>query len=124
MKFYFSNTAASSSYVKNGSVRAIAHTGRGRLAAFPDIPPVSDTLPGFEAYEWNGVFVPARTSQDVIDRLNAALNAAARTPAIMERLAGLSVEVRQNTPAEFGAFVTSEMDKWGKLVREADIKLE
>lgn len=124
VKFYFSNTAACSSYVKAGSVRAIAHTGRARLAAFPDVPPVSEALTGFEAYEWNGVFVRTGTPQDIITLLNARLNAVIRDPKVMEKLAGLNVETRQNTPAELGAFVTAEMEKWGKLVREANIKPE
>ena len=75
IKFYFSNAAASTNLVKAGSLRAIAHMGRGRLAAFPNLPPVSDTLPGYEAYEWNGVFVPAGTPRAIIERLNTGLNA-------------------------------------------------
>ena len=124
IKFYFSNTAASSGYVKAGTVRALAHTGRGRLAAFPDLPPISDTLKGFEAYEWNGVFVPTGTPAAVIARLNTGLNTAIKTPNVAERLDSLSVQRRPNTPQEFGAFVSAEMDKWGKVVREANVKSE
>lgn len=124
IRFFFSNASASSAFVRSGQVRAIAHTGRGRLASFPDLPPVSDTVPGFEAYEWNGVFVPAGSPREVVNRLNAALNASLRSPKIMERLASLSVEARQNSPAEFAAFFQSEIDKWGKLIREAHIKLD
>jgi tripartite-type tricarboxylate transporter receptor subunit TctC len=124
IKFFFSNASASTPFVRSGQLRAIAHTGRGRLASFPDLPPVSDTVPGFEAYEWNGVFVPAGTAPEVVNRLNAALNASLRSPKVMERLASLSVEARENSPAEFAAFFQSEIDKWGKLIREADIKLE
>lgn len=124
IKFYFSNAAASSGHVRAGTVRSIAHTGRGRLAALPDIPPMSDTLPGYEAYEWNGVFVPASTPKPVAARLNAALNAAIRTQAVMDRLGSLSVQIRPNTPADFGAFVKSETDKWGKIIRGASIKPE
>ena len=124
LKFYFSNAAASTNLVKGGTIRAVAHTGRGRLAALPTLPPVADTLAGFEAYEWNGVFVPAGTPRAVIDRLNAALNAVIRAPAIIERLASLSVQSRANTPAEFGAFVATETAKWGKVVRDANIRVE
>ncbi len=124
IKFYFSNAAASSGHVRAGTVRGIAHTGRGRLAALPDIPPVADTLAGYEAYEWNGLFVPARTPRPIIDRLNAGLNAAIRAPAVADRLASLSVQVRTNSPAEFGAFVKSETDKWSRIVRGANIKIE
>jgi tripartite-type tricarboxylate transporter receptor subunit TctC len=124
LKFYFSNAAASSNLVKAGTVRGVAHTGRGRLAALPALPPVADTLPGFEAYEWNGVFVPAGTPRAVIDRLNSGLNAVVRQPAIIDRLATLSVQTRANSPAEFGAFVAAETEKWGKVVRTANIKAE
>jgi tripartite-type tricarboxylate transporter receptor subunit TctC len=88
------------------------------------VPPVSDTVPGFEAYEWNGVFVPAGTPPQVVSRLNAALNDALREPKVMERLASLSVEAKPNSPAEFAAFFQSELDKWGRVIREANIKLE
>ena len=124
IKFFFSNASSSTPFVKSGQLRAIAHTGRGRLAAFPDLPPVSDSVPGFEAYEWNGVFVPAGTPAPVVSRLNAALNNALRAPKVAERLAALSVEAKPNSPAEFAAFFKSEVEKWGKLIREANIKLE
>jgi len=123
-KFYFSNAAASTSHVRAGTVRSIAHTGRGRLAALPDIPPMADTLPGYEAYEWNGVFVPAGTPRAIVERLNTGLNAVIRMPAVVERMASLSVQVRANTPAEFGAYVKSETEKWGKIIRGANIKSE
>jgi tripartite-type tricarboxylate transporter receptor subunit TctC len=124
IKYFFSNASSSTPFVKSGQIRAIAHTGRGRLASFPELPPVSDTVPGFEAYEWNGVFVPAGTPADVVNRLNAALNAALRSPKIMERLASLSVEAHPNTPVEFGAFFQSEVKKWTQVIRESNIKLE
>jgi tripartite-type tricarboxylate transporter receptor subunit TctC len=124
IKFYFSNAAASTPLVKAGSIRAIAHTGRGRLAALPNLPPVSDTLPGYEAYEWNGVFVPAATPRAIVERLNSGLNAVVGKPAIQERLATLSVQSRANTPAEFAAFIAGEMAKWGKVIRTANIKAE
>ncbi|HEY0339006.1 MAG TPA: tripartite tricarboxylate transporter substrate binding protein [Burkholderiales bacterium] len=124
LKFYFSNAAASTNLVKAGTIRAVAHTGRGRLAALPALPPMADTLPGYEAYEWNGVFVPAGTPRRVIDRLNSGLNTVIRQPAIIDRLAALSVQTRANTPADFGAFVAAETEKWGKVVRTANIKAE
>src|SRR6266446_4514100 len=124
IKFFFSNASSSTPFVKSGQLRALAHTGRGRLAGFPDLPPVSDTVPGFEAYEWNGVFVPAGTPAPVVSRLNAALNDSLRDPKVAERLAALSVEAKPNSPAEFAAFFKSELDKWGRVIRAANIKLE
>jgi tripartite-type tricarboxylate transporter receptor subunit TctC len=69
------------------------------------------------------VFAPAGTAPDIVGRLNARLNAVLRQPDIVARLAQLNVEARENTPEEFRAFVASEMDKWGRVVREANIKL-
>jgi tripartite-type tricarboxylate transporter receptor subunit TctC len=69
------------------------------------------------------VFAPAGTAPDIVARLNVGLNAVLRQPDIVARLAQLNVEVRENTPEEFRVFVASEMDKWGRVVREANIKL-
>jgi len=123
VKFFFANGAAAVGHVQGGAVKAIAHTGRGRLGTLPDLPAVAETLPGFEAYEWNGVFVPAGTPAPIIARLNAGLNAVLRQPDIVDRLNALNVEFRENTPDEFRAFVAAEMEKWSRVVREANIKL-
>jgi tripartite-type tricarboxylate transporter receptor subunit TctC len=84
---------------------------------------MAETLPGFEAYEWNGVFVPAGTPADIVGKLNAGLNAVLRQGDIAARLKQLNVESRENTPEEFRAFVAAEMEKWGRVVREANIRL-
>ena len=96
--------------MKSGQLRALAHTGHGRLAAFPDLPPVSDTLPGFEAFEWNGVFVPAGTPAQVVSRLTRRQQLPARAED-RERLAR-SAWSEAEFPAEFAAFFKSEVEKW------------
>jgi tripartite-type tricarboxylate transporter receptor subunit TctC len=123
VNYFFSNGSSSVGLIKGGNVRAIAHTGKGRLGTLPDLPAVEDTLPGFEAYEWNGVFVPAGTSREIVGKLNAGLNDVLRQPDIVERLKSLNVEFRNNTAAEFRAFVAEETAKWGQIVKEAGIKL-
>ena len=123
VKFYFSNAAASIGHVQSGTIKCLAHTGRGRLATLPEVPTVAETLPGFEAYEWHGVFAPSDTPPEIIAKLNAGLNTVIKQPDVAERLKQLNVETRQNTPEEFRAFVASEMEKWGRVVREANIKL-
>jgi tripartite-type tricarboxylate transporter receptor subunit TctC len=123
VKFYFSNAAASIGHVQAGTLKCLAHTGRGRLATLPDVPTVAETLPGFEAYEWHGVFAPSGTPPEIIAKLNAGLNTVLRQPDIVARLKQLNVEFRENTPDECRAFVTSEIEKWGRVVREANIKL-
>ena len=124
VKFFFSNGAASLGHVQSGALRAIAHTGRGRLRTLPEIPAVAETLPGFEAYEWNGVFVPAGTPAPIVAKLNAGLNAVLRQQEVIDRLNALNVEFRENTPDEFRAFVKAEMQKWERVVRERRIKAE
>jgi tripartite-type tricarboxylate transporter receptor subunit TctC len=123
VKFFFSNGASSVSHVQSGVVRAVAHTGKGRLRTLPDVPPLSDTLAGFEANEWNGVFVPTGTPKEIIAKLNAGLNATLRQPDIIARLESLNVDFRENTPDEFRAFVAAETEKWSRVVREANIRL-
>jgi tripartite-type tricarboxylate transporter receptor subunit TctC len=123
VKFFFSNGSASLGFVQAGAVKAIAHTGVGRLATLPDLPPVSATVPGFEAFEWNGVFVPTGTPAPIVQKLNAGLNAMLKEPAVTERLDKLNVEYKPGSPEDFRAFVAAELEKWGRVVKEANIKL-
>jgi tripartite-type tricarboxylate transporter receptor subunit TctC len=123
VKFCFSNAAASIGHVQAGTLKCIAHSGRGPLATLPGVPTVAQTLSGFEAYEWQGAFAPAGTTPEIIAKLNSGLNAVRREPDIGARLTQLNVESRENTPAEFRAFVAAEMEKWGRVVREANIRL-
>ena len=123
MKFFFSNGSASVGLVQAGTVKAIAHTGRGRLGTLPDLPAVSETLPGFEAYEWNGIFTPAGTAPEIIKKLNAGLNAVIKEPDVIERFKSLNIDFRANSPEDFAAFKASEMERWSGVVKEANIKL-
>jgi tripartite-type tricarboxylate transporter receptor subunit TctC len=123
VKFFFSNGSSVVGMIQGGQVKAIAHTGKGRLKSLPDVPPVSDTLPGFEAYEWNGVFVPHGTPPAIVRTLNGAINQAIRAPEVKERFEQLNIESRQSTPEEFRAFVTEQTERWGKVVKEANIKI-
>src|SRR5262249_40101445 len=123
VKFFFSNAAASIGHVQAGTIKCLAHTGRGRLAALPDVPALAETLTGFEAYEWQGGFVPPGTSAGIGQKRNTRLKARPAAPDIVERLRQLNVEFRENTPEEFRAFVAAEIEKWGRVVREANIRL-
>jgi tripartite-type tricarboxylate transporter receptor subunit TctC len=123
VKFFFANGSSAVGLIKGGKVKAIAHTGKGRLASLPDIPPMSDTLPGFEGYDWNGVFVPHGTPAAIVQKLNAATNAALVSPQVSARFAELNVESHQNSPDEFRAYVEDQMALWSRVVKEANIKL-
>jgi tripartite-type tricarboxylate transporter receptor subunit TctC len=123
VKFFFSNGSSVVGLIKGGKLKAIAHTGSGRLESLPDIPPVSDTIPGFEAYEWNGVFVPHGTPKPIVAKLNTGINEAMRSPEVAGRFKQLNVVTRQNTPAEFHDFVEGQMKLWSGVVKDANIHL-
>jgi tripartite-type tricarboxylate transporter receptor subunit TctC len=123
VKFFFSNGASSIGMVQSGVLHAIAHTGHGRLKNLPDLPAMEETLPGFVAYEWNGVFAPAGVAPEIVQKLNAGLNAVLRQPDIITRLNQLNVEFKENSPEDFRKFVMAETEKWGKIVHEAHIHI-
>jgi tripartite-type tricarboxylate transporter receptor subunit TctC len=123
VKFFFSNGSSVVGLINGGKVKAIAHTGKGRLASLPNIPPVSDTLPGFEAYEWNGTFVPRGTPAEIVKTLNTAINGALRSPEVSERFKALNIDWRENSPEDFRAFVQAQMELWARIVKEGNIAL-
>jgi tripartite-type tricarboxylate transporter receptor subunit TctC len=123
VKFFFANGSSVVGLINGGKVKAIVHTGKGKLASLPDIPPVSDTLPGFEAYEWNGVFVPHGTPAMIVQKLNTDLNKALRSPEVSTRFAQLNIESHENSPDDFRAFVRAQTELWSRVVKEANIKL-
>ena len=123
VKFFFANGSSAVGLIQGGKVKAIAHTGKGRLKSLPDIPPVSDTLPGFEAYEWNGVFVPRGTPAPIVQKLNRGINNVLHDPNVTARFAQLNIDIREMSPEEFGGFVHSQMERWGKVVKDANIRL-
>jgi tripartite-type tricarboxylate transporter receptor subunit TctC len=123
VKFFFANGSAAVGLIQGGKVKAIAHTGKGRLKSLPDIPPVSDTLPGFEAYEWNGVFVPHGTPAPIVQKLNSGINNVLHDPNVTTRFQQLNIDIRQTTPEEFRTFVQGQMALWSKVVKDANIRL-
>jgi tripartite-type tricarboxylate transporter receptor subunit TctC len=123
VKFFFANGSSVVGLIKGGKLKAIAHTGKGRLDSLPDIPPVSDTIPGFEAYEWNGVFAPHGTPKPVVAKLNSSINQALVSPEVSARFKQLNIVVRQTTPEQFHEFVEGQMKLWSKVVKDANIKL-
>jgi len=95
-----------------------------RSEALPDVPPVSDSVPGFEASTWQGIGAPKGTPAEIIDRLNKEINAALADPQIKAHLADLGSIPAPMSPAEFESMIVAETDKWGKVVRTANIKPE
>jgi tripartite-type tricarboxylate transporter receptor subunit TctC len=111
-------------YIRTGKLRALAVTSATRSAALPDIPTMAEFVPGYEASGWYGIGAPKKTPTDIIDRLNKEINAALADPKMKARLADLGAVPMSMTPAEFGKFIASETDKWGKVIQAANIKPE
>jgi tripartite-type tricarboxylate transporter receptor subunit TctC len=120
----FDNAPSILPHAKAGSVRALAVTTKDRVKAAPDLPPIADALPGFDVSSWFVMFVPAKTPQDVIAKINADTVAALAYPAVKTRLEELGADPKGSTPAELAAFLQSEMDKWGPVIRDAKIRIE
>jgi tripartite-type tricarboxylate transporter receptor subunit TctC len=110
--------------IRVARLRALAVTGKTRFGMLPDVPAISEVVPGYDADTWAGVGVPRGTPADVIARLNREINAGLSNPAIKARLAEIGTIPRIFSPQEFGAFVAAEHDKWAKVVKFAAIKSE
>jgi len=115
---------AAAPHVRSGKLRALAVTSTKRLPSFPDVPTVSETLPGFEAVSWGGVMVPAGTTQPIINRLNTEILNILKMPDIAEKLNGLGAEIVGSSPQQFDAYVKSEIAKWGKVARDNQVTLD
>jgi tripartite-type tricarboxylate transporter receptor subunit TctC len=120
----FEGTAVAVPQINSGRMRALAVMGGKRSPGLPNVPSVAEDLPGFDAPGWVGVMVPAGTPQPIIDRLNKEFNAALASPDVRQRIAGMLLEPTGDTPAEFGAFIRSQSERWGKVIREANIKVD
>jgi tripartite-type tricarboxylate transporter receptor subunit TctC len=118
------STAASMSYITSGKLRALAVTTSTRLEVLPDTPTVAEFVPGYEASGWFGIGAPRNTPAEIVDKLNKEINAALADPKIKARLADLGGIPLAMTPADFGKFISDETEKWGKVVRAANIKVE
>ncbi len=124
VQYYWGNADTAISFVQEGRLKALCHTGATQLASLPHLPPLSDTLPGFETYEWKGLLVPAATPPAIVTRLNAMMNETLATPAVAQRLRGLDLQARANTPEQFGDFFRSQSARWNAFIQEAGIRLE
>ena len=116
--------AGSIEHVRAGKLRALAVTTTTRATALPDVPTVSEFVPGFDAGDLLGVGAPRNTPAEIIDKLNKEINAALADPTIKARFADLGGTPLALTPAEYGKLLADETEKWGKVIRSANIKLE
>jgi tripartite-type tricarboxylate transporter receptor subunit TctC len=116
--------STASGFIKSGKVRPLAVTGAARTDVLPDIPSVSEVLPGFNAVTWNGMCAPKGTPAGVIDTLNSNVSAALADPQLKERFKNLGGETQPMSPAEFGRFLDDETQKWAKAVKFSGAKAD
>ena len=118
----FNTMGASLQYVRGGKLRALGVATKTRQAALPGVPTVAEFVPGYEASFWTGIAAPKGTPADIVDKLNKAVNAALADPVVKGRLAEWGATSLAGSPAEFGKFIADETEKWGKVIRAANIK--
>ena len=118
----FGNMPSSIEHIRAGKLRPLAVTTAARSEALPDLPPVGDFIPGYEASTWQGLGAPGNTPAEIVDKLNKEINAALSDPTIKARLADLGGTVLSGSPADFGRLIADETEKWGKVIRAANIK--
>lgn len=121
----FDNLAGAANQAKAGAIRMVAHGALERLPSLPDLPAIAETLPGFEAADWNGVLAPKGTPDAIVARLNTELATTMQEPAVAEKLSGLNiVPVPPSSPEAFGVFLRAQTAKWGDIIRAANIRPE
>src|ERR1700733_2607514 len=124
LQLMFSPLPPSIAYVKSGKLRALAVTTSTRSQALPDIPGIADFVPGYEASAWYGIGAPASTPAEIIDKLNAEINAGLADDRLKAQLIQLGSVPFALSPSEFEKHLAAETEKWGKVVRTANIKAE
>lgn len=124
VQVYLTTLGQSIEYIRTGRLRALGVTASITLEGLPDIPPVSDSVPGYEASNWWGVSAPKNTPPEIVDRLNKEINAGLLDPQLKARFADLGGRVLSGSPADFGKLITDETGKWAKVIKFAGMKAE
>ena len=124
VQIYFDGLPSSIEHIRTGKLRALAVTTAARSEVLPDIPSLSDFVPGFEASFWAGLGAPRNTPAEIIDRLNGEISTGLTDPKIITRIAELGGTVLGGSPAAFGKIISDDVEKWGKAVKFAGIKPE
>jgi tripartite-type tricarboxylate transporter receptor subunit TctC len=120
----FDPIASSISHIRAGTVRPLAVTTATRLEVLPDVPTVGDFVPGYEASGWYGIAAPKNTPAEIVARLNSEVNAALADPRVKASFADVGAAVLPGSPADFGKLLADDTEKWGKVIRAANIKVE
>jgi tripartite-type tricarboxylate transporter receptor subunit TctC len=120
----FASTLETIEYIRSGKLRALAVTTATRSETLPEIPTVSEFVPGYETSAWWGVGAPKNTPTEIIEKLNHEINAGLADPEMKARLVDLGGTTLIGSPTDFGKLIGDETEKWGKVIREAGIKAE
>ena len=123
VQIMFESLNSISPFARNGQVRALGVSGAQRSAAFPDVPTIGETVPGYEAITWSGVIAPAGVPKEIVDKLNAAINRGLKSKLFTEKLAGIGDEPAGGTPEEFAAVIAKDSAKWREVVNRIGLKL-
>jgi len=124
VQLFFATTTASIAYIRAGTLRALAVTTATRSETLPGIPTMGEFLPGFEASQWYGVGAPKNTPPQIIDKLNKEINVGLANPKFKALLASLGGTALPGSPADFGKLIADETERWGNVIRAANIKAE
>ena len=120
----FDNLPTALPFIKSGKLRALGVTTTKASVALPGVPPIADTLPGYEASSWFGIVAPAGTPKDIVQKINQALAKALQNPDVRERLINQGAEPIGNTPEQFGDYIKAELLKWSKVVKASGAKVD
>jgi tripartite-type tricarboxylate transporter receptor subunit TctC len=121
----FPSLVAASGHIKSGKLRGLAVTGKKRSALFPELPTVAESgVPGFEIVQWYGLFAPAKTPKDIVDKLNREVVAVLEDPDTVRKFSAQGAEIVTGAPGDLGKLVQSELAKWGKFIKEAKISAD
>jgi len=120
----FENLAPAMPQIKAGKLRALAVTSEKRAASLPEVPAVAETMPGYAIVSWQAIFAPAGVPKPVVDKLSAEMIKVISDPEMRAKLLEQGIEPGGMTPAELGAFQKAEVDKWARVVKDANIRLD
>ena len=121
----FGDAGSSTPMVLDNRIRAIAVTSKNRSRLLPEVPSVAESgYPGFEAVAWHGILAPAKTPPAIIKKLNQEIAKVLKDPEIRARFSKDGLEIVGGSPEDFSIYIKAEVDKWGKVVRESNIKID
>jgi tripartite-type tricarboxylate transporter receptor subunit TctC len=120
----FDNVGAAGRLIQAGTIRALGLATEKPMAAFPGVPVIKDTVPGFVVVTWFALVAPPKTPQAIVDKLHADINEALSDPGVRQKLGNLSAEVTPATLAETAAFFKTEIETWNNVIKTANVKLQ